>query len=268
MNKKALKKIFEVLKKTPWENETQFDKIFELGKIEFNKLKIGATKKRVFIRLCGQSGSGKTTQLLPSISNAFNLKGERPVVLAVRNFAPLYPNLETLEKTCPRGEIREKTNGFALRCLLVTLFFLVEEGIEIIYDVTILQPEIEKHILKLIKKNRYKQVFNILAINPKQSDLFILKRCSDATNPEKGRKIYSSSQEYFKKSLVSGLKFLSKRTNAVAIIWTAYDNSPVFFGNVKNCFKIFVELRKETKEIGNEKKLLESKKEFYVNFFS
>lgn len=270
MLKQELKELFNVVEKTPWKDNTPFDVIFEIAQNEFEKIKTNLTRKPVLIRLCGQSGSGKTTQLLPSIMFALEQQKNRAALLAVRNFAALYPSYSNLKQTCAAGQLREATNGFALKCLFATLFLLAQEGFEIVYDVTVLEPKIEEKLLKMVKRNGYTQVFNILAVSPAQSEIFIEKRKQDQKNPEFGRQILASSKQYFNNNLEKGLEFLSKKTpNSTAVVWTAYSTLPSYVGNLGNCVGVVKHLRTQTQtSTFSENKLKNTKKKFYLNFFS
>ena len=51
------------------------------------------------VRLVGQSGAGKTSQLLPAVCGALDACKVPYVRLAVRDFVKYHPNLENIRKT-------------------------------------------------------------------------------------------------------------------------------------------------------------------------
>ena len=68
------------------------------------------------IRTVGQSGSGKSSQLIPALQNV--LQENTYIRISVGMFAIFHPRYEFLKKNNP-NKLREETNGFALRALIL-----------------------------------------------------------------------------------------------------------------------------------------------------
>lgn len=193
-------------------------------------------KNRHLIRICGQTGSGKTSQVLWAVQECNKIKNKRPVVLAIRDFAKFHPNYNRLYKEFGSSQIREKTNGFALKLLSATLLLLIEKGCNIVLDMTLLAPEYEKILQRTLAANNYRQTLHLLAVNKKLSKHFLNKR-----QAKTGRVVYDSSRKYFNKSLNKSLKFLSKTdTKSNCFVWTAFDKSYVYYGKIYKCLQTFL----------------------------
>jgi predicted ABC-type ATPase len=216
------------------------------------------------IRLAGQSGSGKTTQLLPAIME--NIDKRLYVHLAVRNFATLHPDYEVLKENFGTSEIREKTNGFALLMLFRVLELLIEKKYNILFEVTLLDPAFEEYLAKKTKAQGYHLIYNIIALSKTLSDNFILKRLK-----EENRAVHKNSANYFFNILPKAIKKLIDINEIfdnkdLFILWTLSSKSPYFVSH--NCnealLKTYMKARKEND--GNE--LLAGKKEFFKQLFA
>ena len=250
-------KIVEYVKTTCWQDDTETDVVISQAKKVFESMVVNKTKKKFLYRICGQSGSGKTTQLLSSLEKMLN-EQYNPVVLGVRSCAEAHPKYEYFKSNFPSGELREKTNGFALKCMSYVLKLLIENGYFILLDITLLDPIFEEYVLSLLKANNYIVEYHILAVNKEISNSFINKRFKDI-----GRIIYQSSADYFYDILPVGLKYicLNDKVNS-CYVWNAFDLEPVYRGKVSNCFKKFMLAQKEIKKLSHsEDELRQSKYE-------
>lgn len=237
-------KVIDYANTTTWTDDTDVNVIVSQAEKVFENMIIGKTKKKVLYRLCGQTGSGKTTQLLSSVEKFIAEQNLNPVVLGVRSCAEAHPNYEEFKQNFPAGELREKTNGFALKCMTYVLKLLIENGYMILFDITLLDPIFEEFVLDLLKEHEYKIEYHILAVNREISDNFIIKRFNSS-----GRVIYKSSAEYFYKILPIGLKYLcsnDKLNNCY--IWSAFDLNPVYYGKIGECYQTFIETQNIIKE--------------------
>ena len=175
------------------------------------------TKFRKLYRLAGQSGSGKTTRLLPGMLR--NCNGT-PVIISVGFFAQYHPTLPATE--------RERTNGFALKCLYVALKSVIEHGYMIVVDKTLLAPELESHVWNWLQSNDYQVEYHIKAVSKQQSDEFIKTR-----EQQTGRKVSEESSEYFYEILPIALEFLAtKDYDSTATVWTAFGEEPIHVGDL------------------------------------
>ena len=111
---------------TPWKDDTDIEVIINQANLVFNDITINKTKEKKLYRLCGQTGSGKTTQLLYAMEGYTKSLNLNPVVLGVRCCATYHPNYNNLLELHGQNNIREITNGFALKCMTYLLKLLIE----------------------------------------------------------------------------------------------------------------------------------------------
>lgn len=236
-----------------WHDDTSDDMIFEQAKKAYNFYKKNCTAGKRIFRLTGQSGSGKTSQLLNATLSYCNNHNIKPLHIAVRNFAKFYPDYSALKNN---ANVREITNGFALKVLLWVLKFAFDDGLDIILEIALLDKKFENYIFFEILNKNYKYFFQIMAVSKKISDIFIFKR-----QKKIHRITANKSANYFNLMLKKTFKYLTKKYNFNCIVWSAFDEFPVFVGNSKNAFKIFKITRKKIQKIKlNESQLLEAKK--------
>lgn len=263
MNELEFKTIIDyVCNKTPWKDNTNEDVIITKAKQAFDDMKKDYTKEKKLYRICGQTGSGKTSQMLYALEYYTSQVNKKPVILGVRNCASYHPNYNELLSKYGSSNIREKTNGFALKCMTYLLKLLIEEGYLILLDITLLDPIYEKYILYLLNKNNYSIEYHIMGVSNDISTEFIKKR-----EIETGRKVASYSSEYFNYILDDGFNYLSNtdKVNS-AFIWNAFDLNPVYVGKIKNAKEKFNYWRTAKKEfIYNEEELKIGKIHYLLN---
>lgn len=244
MDKQFLK-ICEYVKFTPWKDDTEPEIIWEQARIAANKLSYGKDKNRKLTRICGQTGSGKTTQVLWAVQEYNNVKKLNPIVIGVRNFAEFHPKYNEFLSQFGKGEIREKTNGFALKCLAASLVILTKQGFDILLDMTLLDPIFEEFVLNLENDNNYNVTYHILAVNTNISKQFLDKRFK-----ESGRIVYGSSVEYFNNILNKGFEYICKNDiKNNCYIWTAFDKKFVYWGLAKDAFNVFIQNQNRIEDI-------------------
>ena len=81
-------------------------------------------------RIGGQSGSGKTTQLMPSIQNIIEKKNNNFINISIRLFSKYHPYYNNLLNQYGEGMIREKTNGFALLLIFRITELLIQNALD------------------------------------------------------------------------------------------------------------------------------------------
>lgn len=257
-------KILKHINGLEWENNTKEKQTFDIAKNYFKNLKTDCTKNKNLIRIIGQSGSGKTTQLLPASKVFCDKKEIRSINFAVRNFAHLHPDYQKLLNDFGKSEIREKTNCFALKCLLINLIMAIKEGCDIIFEVTFLTKEFEDFVNSYLKKYGYQCLYLCCAVSKNISDTFIKKRKNSKISKEQSRVVYKSSSNFFYKNLIEMMKYYSLNfSKEKIVIWNAFDKKPVFYGNFGESYAIFDrEIKNSSIDFQNEKELLDEKIKF------
>ena len=244
-----LQQVFEYIERTsPWTDDTKHEIVLQQANIAISDMLSSPdlceghagkgfdyiTHARELYRLAGQSGSGKTTQLLPAILRYEKMRGRKPITIAVRNFPKYHPEFEQITKELSSSQVRERTNGFSLKCVCVALKLMLESGYLVILDVTVLDPVFEEFLYHQIRKHNYQTHYHILAVNKQQSNEFIRKRFQSTTGEEAGRAVATQTSDYFYQILSKGLDYLSRvDKSGKATVWTAYDKSPIYTGNMQ-----------------------------------
>jgi len=187
---------------------------------------VGATRKRKFFRIAGQSGSGKTTQLLPAVEVWFAEQECRPVLVAARRFVEYHPFAREIEAEYGKENIREKTNEVSTILMFLTISELIREGYDMILDVTLLDPLVESFLTDLLAGAKYEMWMSFVAVSREISDGFIAKR-----QGKLGRVVAKSTAAEFWRATELALAFYaSKYSKMRVLIWNAWDKLPVFDG--------------------------------------
>ena len=221
---------------TCWQDNTSFYKLEQIAQQVFFDITKNKTKQKKLYRLGGQTGSGKTTQLLFAVENYLTLKKQNPVVIGVRTCSKYHPRYEQIKTKVDKSLLREKTNGFALKCLGLVLNKLINNGYLIVLDLTFLDIPFEQFLLNMLTKNNYDIEYHIMAVNKQISNNFVNKRYLQT-----GRVIYKQSATYFNKVINKGLKYITLNDNkSNCYVWSVFSLLPVFNGAVCNCFKSYL----------------------------
>ncbi len=245
-------KTFNFIKNSIWEDDTSDEMIFEIAEEIFQNLKVNCSKGKRLFWITGQSGTGKTSQLLKATQIYCGNHNIKPLHLAVRNFAHLHP---LASKLANDKDFREITNGFALKVLFYVLKRGLEAGLDILLEICFLDKCFEDFVLKNAQKLNYKISLQIMAVNSLISKALVYKR-SKLT----GRKTRNSSENYFYKSMAKGMRCISKKYRIPCTVWSINRLSPVFVGQSNHAYNIFKNERKKKKVISfDENKLLTAK---------
>ena len=266
MIQNEIEQLFRHFNGLTWKNDIPVWQTFEIAKQEFEKLEKECTYSRKFYRLVGQSGSGKTTQLLPATTKLVESIDERPIHFCVRRFSTLHPQYAKLANQCG-SEIRERTNGFALQCLLVCLKMAIEGGCDIILEMTFLTREFEEYLLHWLDEKQYKKTFLCLAVNIDVSNSFIQKRMHDKDSAESGRVVQASSTQFFFKQMKEGIGLIKEKcAGDRIIIWNAFDKECKYDGKVRNCLNVFEREQQQVKKpMVSKEELLNAKIEYLIH---
>lgn len=251
-----------------------FEDIAEKVFLDFTKDKI-SVKNPFIIRVAGQSGSGKTTQLMPAISENLEFYNVNYIHIAVRKFAIYHPKYEQLLNEFGQDLIREKTNGFALMLLYRVVEKLIENNYNIFFEVTLLEDDFENNLLLLAKNHNYKINYNIIFCPKEISNYLIEARKNNNSSLEKNRIVPTTTSNYFFDVLQRALnnlynmrKYFNK--NDIIICWNMYNTKPVLIIKDKIENDILLQqfnyyINKKITKLQNEELLLNAKKEFYKN---
>lgn len=248
--------------KTPWPDDTPNEIVWQQAQKAYGVLTKNSDKQKNIDRICGQTGSGKTSQVFEAIEQVNKIKKQNPVVLAVRLFAKYHPKYEEYLNNFGQGAVREKTNGFSLKCLCAVLIMAMNKGYKIVLDLTFLSPRFEAFFLKMCKANDYRVTYNVLAVSTELSHKFLKKR-----QGETGRIVLESSIEYFDNILLDGYEYICQNDNKnLCYIWTAYDKNFVYYGPVCQSWKTFIEHKNRLEPLKySEEELRKQKIAIYIN---
>ena len=181
------------------------------------------TEKPFLIRVAGQSGSGKSSQLAPALQKA--LKNKPFIKINVGAFASFHPNFDKWQKNA-HDKMRENTNGFALRALILFYKYCLTNHINTLLDMTLLEPEIDLYLMRLAKENGYKIQMHVSCVPKKVSDHFIRER-----QIQTGRFVKPSSSLYFFTALAPCLKALTHSglfdQKDTLILWSHFNTAPI-----------------------------------------
>ncbi len=203
-----------------------YEKILEVVLSDLISSDIG--RRGFMLRLAGQSGSGKSSQLLPAAKSIFAGRGSKSVIISVRNFAKYHPFYKEIEAKYGLRLIREKTNGFALYLLFLKLERLISDRYDIIFEVTLLDRDFERYISALLRDNGYIVDYHIMAVSKEQSDIWIKDRARNDSSMEQGREVSTYSSDYFYKALPLGIAAIGdedKRSRC--FLWSSNGFGPV-----------------------------------------
>lgn len=190
----------------------------------------GATREREFFRVAGQSGSGKTTQLLPAVKVWFSERGLRPTLVAARRFVKYHPYAVEIEKEYGKERLREMTDEVSTILMFLVMSELIGLGVDMILDVTLLDPLVEEVLMGVLTEAKYAVRMSFVAVSREISDGFILKRSG------KIRRVVAktTADEFWRASELS-LKFYAENYPEMwVLIFNAWDDMPVFDGKISD----------------------------------
>lgn len=196
------------------------------------------TKDRNLIRIAGLSGSGKTSQILPAVEKYCEVKKIEPVLVAARRFVEYHPHYIEIEKYYGEEKLRQKTDEFSTIMMFLSLDVLTKMGYDIILDVTLLDPEIEKILLRMLLNGNYRTLLLMIATSPTVTEHFLGGRSWRHSK---------KTEEEFIRATFKALDFYAKNFPELkTIFWSVYDLKPIFDGPIKNGLEIFERYSQKT----------------------
>lgn len=199
---------------------------------------LNKTKNKNLIRIAGLSGSGKTSQILPAVEKYCEAKKIEPVLIAARRFVEYHPHYVEIKEYYGEEKLRQKTDEFSTIMMFLSLNALTKMGYDIILDVTLLDPKIEKILLGMLKNGDYKTLLLMIATSPIVTEYFLGGRSwrhSEKTEKEFIRATFEALEFYAK-------NFPELKT----IFWSVYDLEPIYDGPVKDGLEIFKRYSQKT----------------------
>lgn len=176
------------------------------------------------IRIAGQSGTGKSSQILPAISRC--LENMHYINLSVARFSQFHPNYDNFMHY-HKNNVRELTNGFALRALFLFVDHCIKKRVNIVLDLTFLDPAFETYIFTIAKQNGYTCISNLMCVPKKVSDNFIKVR-----EQQSGRKVAITTSLYQWNVLPRAVKAITKLNifddKDKFILWSNTETKPIF----------------------------------------
>ncbi|MBR2839858.1 zeta toxin family protein [Candidatus Saccharibacteria bacterium] len=205
----------------------------EIVKRAVSDLTVGATAGRRLIRIAGISGSGKTTQILPAVEAYCSVREILPVLVAARVFVKYHPHYAEISKFYGEENVRKMTDEFATIMLFLVLSALIRGGYDIVLDVTLLDPEMEGILVKMVREGRYEMMLLMVAVSPVVTEKFLAGRAwrhSKETELE------------FVRATVRALEFYANALpDGRVVMWSVYDLLPVYDGELSECLEAFNE---------------------------
>ena len=217
----------------------------------------------LLFRMAGQSGSGKSSQLTPAVQEA--LSGIPYLKINVGAFAPFHPKYALWQRTEP-DKMRENTNGFALRALVLFYQYCIRSRINLVLDMTLLEPEIDLYLMALAKHHGYRIYMHVLCVPKKVSDSFIRRR-----QIQTGRYVKPTSSDYFFNALAPSLKVLVRadffEKSDRIWLWTHYQTHPIRQTSFRNkSVPRLLEKYRRNNRIKDPKPILKAKKYWMKQF--
>ena len=236
--------------------DDEYPRILERVLADFTE---GATLGRRMFRIAGQSGSGKTSQLLPGVEEWFDVREASPVLVAARRFVKYHPYEKEILEEYGRENIRKMTDEFSTILLFLTIKALIAKGYDIILDVTFLDVAVEEILMRMLVSGEYEVQTTMVAVSRDISDKHIKKRS--------GRVVAKKTADEFWRATGEAMQFYAEKfpENRI-ILWNAWDVSPVYDGEFKGCLDIwrkYIEIVTFPENGVDEEKLREGKVRYF-----
>lgn len=234
----ALTKVIEYMK-SHWPSQVKAEwqvSLAEYPQILAQVLKdftLNATASRHLFRIAGLSGSGKTTQILPAVEAYCDQRQLRPILIAARRFVEYHPHYQEIKDHYGEANLRKNTDEFSTIMMFLTLAELTKKGYDIILDVTLLDPEIEAILLKMLKAGNYRSLILMIATSPTVTEHFLQGRA--------WRHAKETEKEFIR-ATKKALDFYAQNAGDERIIlWSVYDQPPIYDGKISGAVEIFAD---------------------------
>lgn len=197
------------------------------------------TQGQKLVRIAGLSGSGKTTQLLPAVEAYFEAIGLAPVLVAARRFVEYHPHYAEILDYYGEEDLRKMTDEFSTIMMFLTMSELMKGGYDVILDVTLLDPEMESILLRMMNSNDYEKMLVMIAVSPEVAEKHLRGR--------EWRHTKETEQEFIRVT-AKAMEFYAKNVGEMrTVIWNTYEGEPVYDGPVKESLTTFTKCSAVTK---------------------
>ncbi len=219
--------------------QVDVDEYMEIAKKVVAEWSEKATFEGEFVRITGQSGSGKTSQLLPAVGAYFDKKGKRPVLVAARKFVEYHPFFKEIVVEYGEKDLRKMTDEFATIMMFLALKGLISLRCDLILDVTLLDPKMEAILMKMLGEREYSFWMCLIAVSPEITAQFLEKR--------EWRHTKETEDEFVRATQVA-LKFYADNFGEMNIVmWNVWGKEPIFDGKIKDALKVWQKYEGMTK---------------------
>ena len=115
--------------------------------------------------------------------------------------------------------------------LFLSLSELIKHGYDITLDVTLLDPAMEGILLQMLTQGGYQMLILMIATSPIVTEHFLKSRAWRHTK---------ATEEEFIRATSKALAFYAQNAPDLRIIiWSVYDEPPVYDGPIKNSISVF-----------------------------
>ncbi|MBQ9017450.1 zeta toxin family protein [Candidatus Saccharibacteria bacterium] len=192
---------------------------------------VDASRTGTFIRIAGLSGSGKTSQILPAVEAYCKKRELSPVLVAARRFVEYHPHYEEIKDFYGEANLRKQTDEFSTIMMFLVLNLLTKHRFDVILDVTLLDPAVEQILLHMLARGKYQALLLMIATSPTVTEHFLGGRSWRHTE---------ETEREFIRATRKALDFYAEHSGDTRIIlWSVYDEAPIYDGPVKDSLAIF-----------------------------
>ena len=222
------------------------------AKKAIEELTFGASKNGIIIRLAGQSGSGKTTQLLPAAEIFFEKQKMHPVLVAARVFAKYHPHYEEILEQVGVAEIRKRTDDFATIMMYLVVKELTKLKYDLIIDLSFASTKVEAMFVAMTRKYKYKMIL-MMAVASNVAKKMLEKR---------EWRHFAELEKEFSDSTEKALNFYGVAWAKERLIMWGFDTlEPVYDGEMSEGVSVWrKEISRKKYSVKNIEDLIESKK--------
>lgn len=215
------------------------------------------TRGRRFVRVAGQSGSGKTTQLVPAVETWFG--EDRPILVAAKRIAEYHPYRDEILLKHGEEGLRRETDGFSAAMMFLLLKELLMGGYDIILDLALVEPKLEQILIRWLKEDEYDFWMTMMVVSPSLSRKWLDGR--SWRHAEAVEKRFLAATEG-----TLGL-YAELCPEMRMVMWSAWGTNPIYDGAASGAPKIWRENigKNEALEGPSVEELARAKKEYFRN---